>query len=166
MRIAQERSDRLADTLREARDQIVASREEVDCPPSHPAAAGLLSRHDDGTVDVFAASRKIRVTVSPTVDVDALQAGQEVMLNEAMNVVAACGFERQGEIVTLKEVLEDRGTRPSSDELMRRGSLLAALLLEGPLRAGDALLMEVRSGYVYERIPKAEVEELVLEEVP
>ena len=89
------------------------------------------------------------------------------MLNEAMNVVAACGFERQGEIVTLKEVLED-GERAlvvgRTDE--ERVVLLAAPLLGGPMRTGDALLMEARSGYVYERIPKSEVEELVLEEVP
>ena len=98
--------------------------------------------------------------MSPTVNLDELQAGQEVMLNEAMNVVAACGFERQGEIVTLKEVLED-GERAlvvgRTDE--ERVVLLAAPLLDGPMRAGDALLMEARSGYVYERIPKSEVEE-------
>ena len=34
------------------------------------------------------------------------------------------------------------------------------------MRGGDSLLLEPRSGYVYERIPKAEVEELILEEVP
>src|SRR3712207_7776539 len=34
------------------------------------------------------------------------------------------------------------------------------------MRSGDSLLLETRSGYVYERIPKSEVEELVLEEVP
>ena len=108
LRIAQERSDRLADTLREARDQIVALKEEVDRLAEPPSGYGVfLGRLDDGTVDVYASSRKIRVTVSPTVDVDDLQVGQEVMLNEAMNIVAACGFERQGEIVTLKEVLED-----------------------------------------------------------
>ena len=168
LRIAQERSDRLADTLREARDQIIALKEEVDRLAEPPSGYGVfLSRLEDGTVDVYASGRKIRVTVSPTVNLDELQAGQEVMLNEAMNVVAACGFERQGEIVTLKEVLED-GERAlvvgRTDE--ERVVLLAAPLLDGPMRAGDTLLMEARSGYVYERIPKSEVEELVLEEVP
>ena len=107
LRIAQERSDRLADTLREARDQIIALKEEVDRLAEPPAVTAYSSRLEDGTVDVYASGRKIRVTVSPTVNLDELQAGQEVMPNEAMNVVAACGFERRGEIVTLKEVLED-----------------------------------------------------------
>lgn len=168
LRMATQRSERLADTLREARDQIVALKAEVDRLAEPPSGYGIfLRRHDDDTVDIFAASRKLRVTVSPGVDLDELQTGQEIMLNEAMNVVAACGFERQGEIVTLKEVLED-GERAlvigRTDE--ERVVLLAAPLLQGPLRSGDALLMEPRSGYVYERIPKSEVEELVLEEVP
>ena len=158
--IAQDRSQRLADTLREARDQIVALKEEVDRLAEPPSGYGVfLNRHEDGTVDIFAASRKIRVTVSPNVDLGSLSAGQEVMLNEAMNVVAACGFERQGEIVTLKEVLED-GERAlvvgRTDE--ERVVLLAAPLLGAPMRTADALLMEARFGYVYERISKSEVE--------
>jgi len=96
-----------------------------------------------------------------------LQHGQEVMLNEAMNVVAARGHERAGEIVMLKELLED-GERalvigPHDEE---RVVYLADILRDSPLRIGDSLLLDRRSAYVYERIPKSEVEELILEEVP
>jgi proteasome-associated ATPase len=161
-------NERLISTLKEARDQIVALKEEVDRLAQPPSGYGVfLSAHEDGTVDVFHGGRKIRVTVSPTIDVAELRRGQEVMLNEALNVVRALAFERQGDVVLLKEVLEG-GDRAlvigHTDE--ERIVMLADPLLDGPLRAGDSLLVEPRSGWAYERVPKSEVEELVLEEVP
>ncbi|HEX7188148.1 MAG TPA: proteasome ATPase [Actinomycetes bacterium] len=161
-------NDRLASTLREARDQITALKEEVDRLAQPPAGYGtFLETHDDGTVDVFTGGRKMRVSVSPTVDLDALARGQEVMLNEALNVVEACRYETVGEVVMLKEVLAD-GDRVliigNADE--ERVARIAAPLREVKLRAGDSLLLDVRAGYVYEKVPKSEVEELVLEEVP
>ncbi|MEV6974879.1 proteasome ATPase [Kitasatospora sp. NPDC093806] len=161
-------NERLASTLREARDQIVALKEEVDRLAQPPAGFGtFLSANEDGTADIFTGGRKLRVNVSPTVELDELRRGQEVMLNEALNIVDAMAFERIGDLVTLKEVLED-GERAlvvgHTDE--ERVVRLAEPLREITLRAGDALLLEPRSGYVYEVVPKAEVEELVLEEVP
>ncbi|WP_049567995.1 proteasome ATPase [Streptomyces sp. SBT349] len=161
-------NERLANTLREARDQIVALKEEVDRLAQPPSGFGVfLSANDDTTADIFTSGRKLRVNVSPSVDLDELRRGQEVMLNEAMNVVAAMEFESAGDIVTLKEVLED-GERAlvvgHTDE--ERVVKLAQPLMDVVLRAGDALLLESRSGYVYEVVPKSEVEELVLEEVP
>jgi proteasome-associated ATPase len=164
----QGQNERLVATLKEARDQIIALKEEIDRLAQPPSGYGVfLTSYEDGTVDVFTGGRKMRVTVSPTVEVDELQRGQEVMLNEALNVVAAMGHERAGEVVMLKETLEggDRALVVShADE--ERIVHLADVLQEQPLRAGDSLLIEPRSGYAYERIPKAEVEELVLEEVP
>jgi proteasome-associated ATPase len=161
-------NERLVATLKEARDQIVALKEEVDRLAQPPSGFGVfLEARDDGTVEVFTGGRKLRVNVSPAVDLDSLRRGQEVMLNEALNVVEALGYETIGEIVMLKELLED-GQRAlvisHADE--ERVVRLAESLLDQPIRAGDSLLLESRSGYVYERIPKSEVEELVLEEVP
>jgi proteasome-associated ATPase len=161
-------NERFANTLREARDQIVALKEEVDRLAQPPAGFGVfLQANDDGTADIFTSGRKLRVNVSPSVELDDLQRGQELMLNEALNVVEAMEFELIGDIVTLKEILED-GERAlvvgHTDE--ERVVRLAEPLLDGTLRTGDALLLESRSGYVYERVPKSEVEELVLEEVP
>ncbi|MCB0907768.1 MAG: AAA family ATPase, partial [Nocardioidaceae bacterium] len=161
-------NERLATTLREARDQITTLKEEVDRLAQPPAGFGtFLTRNEDDTIDVFTGGRKLRVTVSPAVDLDALQRGQEVMLNEALNVVAALEFEEVGEVVMLKELLAD-GDRAlviaNADE--ERVVRLAAPLREATLRAGDSLLLDSRAGYVYERVPKSEVEELVLEEVP
>lgn len=161
-------NERLANTLREARDQIVALKEEVDRLAQPPAGFGVfLTANEDGTADIFTGGRKLRVNVSPSVELDELRRGQEVMLNEALNVVEAMEFERVGDIVTLKEILED-GERAlvlgHTDE--ERVVRLAEPLLDVTIRPGDALLLEPRSGYVYEVVPKSEVEELVLEEVP
>ena len=116
---------------------------------------------------MFTGGRKMRVNVSPNVDLEELRPGQEVVLNEALNIVIAQGYETVGEVVMLKELLAD-GERAlvisHADE--ERIVRLAAPLLDQVLRGGDSLLLEPRSGYVYERIPKAEVEELILEEVP
>lgn len=161
-------NERLAQTLREARDQIMKLKEEVDRLAQPPAGFGtFLARNEDDSVDVFTGGRKLRVNVSPAVDLDELVKGQEVMLNEALNVVAALDFEKVGEVVMFKELLED-GERglviANADE--ERVVRLAKPLFDEPLRAGDSLLLDARAGYAYERVPKSEVEELVLEEVP
>ena len=161
-------NDKLVATLREARDQIVTLKEEVDRLAQPPSGYGIfLSAYDDGTVDIFTGGRKLRVAVSPSVDTEELRRGQEVMLNEAMNVVSALEFERQGEVVLLKELLEggDRAlVIARADE--ERVVMLSEPLLDTPLRSGDSLMIDSRSGWAYERVPKSEVEELILEEVP
>jgi proteasome-associated ATPase len=161
-------NERLTQTLREARDQIVTLKEEVDRLAQPPAGFGtFLQRNDDDTVDIFTGGRKLRVNVSPNVDTDTLRRGQEVMLNEALNIVAALEYEQIGEVVMLKEVLAD-GERAlviaNADE--ERIVRIAEPLRGTRMRAGDSLLLDGRAGYVYERIPKSEVEELILEEVP
>jgi proteasome-associated ATPase len=161
-------NERLVSTLREARDQIMTLKEEVDRLAQPPTGFGTyLATNDDGTVDVFTGGRKLRVNVSPNVDSDELERGQEVMLNEALNVVAALEFEEVGEVVMLKEILADRDRAlviANADE--ERVVRIAAPLRGATLRAGDSVLLDTRSNYIYERIPKTEVEELVLEEVP
>ncbi len=161
-------NERLASTLREARDQIVALKEEVDRLAQPPSGFGVfLAAREDNTADVFTGGRKMRVNVSPNVELEELRPGQEVVLNEALNIVIAQGYETVGEIVMLKEVLADTERAlviSHADE--ERVVRLAEPLLNQTLRGGDSLLLEPRSGYVYERIPKAEVEELILEEVP
>jgi proteasome-associated ATPase len=161
-------NERLSATLREAREHIAALREEVEKLTMPPSAYGtFLGTNDDGTVDIFTAGRKMRVSVHPEVDVEGIVRGQEVALNESLNVVLARAAEVSGEVVVLKELLEghDRALIVGrADE--ERVCELAASLIGEKLRAGDHLLMDGRSGLLVERIPRPEVEELVLEEVP
>ncbi len=161
-------NEKLSATLREAREHIGALREEVEKLTMPPSAYGtFLEVNDDGTVDVFTAGRKMRVAMHPELDVEELQRGQEVVLNESLNVVLARGHDIAGEVVALKELL-DNGQRAlvvgRADE--ERVCELASGLLGERLRAGDHLLMVTRSGVLVERLPRPEVEELILEEVP
>ncbi|MDQ1294901.1 MAG: proteasome-associated ATPase [Actinomycetota bacterium] len=160
-------NDRLTSTLRDAREQIITLKSEVDRLAQPPNTfAYFLGATDDDQAEVTSAGRKMRVTVSPTVKISDLLPGQEVMLNEALNIVAAQHFERTGEIVVLKELVgQDRALVVAhADE--ERVVHLAGPLRQEHLRVGDALTMEPRSGFVFEKIPKTEVEDLVLEEVP
>ena len=161
-------NEKLTYTLREAREHIAALREEVDKLTQPPSAYGTyLSTNDDGTVDVFSAGRKMRVALHPEIDLGDLQRGQEVVLNESLNVVLARSQEVSGEVVTLKELLDDKRRAlivGRADE--ERVVELAEALLGEKLRAGDTVLMDSRTGLLLEKLPRPEVEELVLEEVP
>jgi proteasome-associated ATPase len=161
-------NERLSATLREAREHIAALREEVEKLTMPPSAYGtFLGANDDGTVDIFTAGRKMRVSAHPEVDTSVLERGQEVALNESLNVVLARGLEITGEVVIIKELLEDKGrvlVVGRADE--ERVCELADALIGEKLRSGDHLLMDTRSGLVVEHLPRPEVEELVLEEVP
>ncbi|MGI8813967.1 MAG: proteasome ATPase [Pseudonocardia sp.] len=175
------RNEKLTETLREARGQLVALREEVDRLAQPPSGYGVfLLSHEDSTVDVFTSGRRMRVAVSPVVVVEELGRGQTVRLNEALTVVEAGEFERTGEVCALREVLDEPfesgiGARAlvigHADE--ERVVWLAEPLIAGPekpdvvpLKPGDSLLVDTKASYAYERVPKAEVEDLVLEEVP
>jgi len=163
-------NERLAGTLRDAREQIIQLKAEVDRLAQPPNTFGVyVGPAEEGTVEVISSGRKMRVAVSPSIELDELAPGQEVMLNEAFNVVAVRAFEEVGEIVILKELM-DGGTRAlvtaHADE--ERVVHLAGTLRNGDvkLKIGDALTMDPRAGFVFEKVPRAEVEELVLEEVP
>jgi len=168
-----ERNAKLVETLREARSQLLALREEVDRLAQPPSGYGVfLDGHEDGTVDVFTAGRKMRVACSPAVESDQLRRGQSVRLNEALTIVEAGQFERIGEVSTLRELLAEVDDTPPQRALVvghadeERVVWLADPLRESTLKPGDSLLVDSKSGYAYERVPKAEVEDLVLEEVP
>ncbi len=160
-------NEKLSYTLREAREHIAALREEVDKLTQPPSAYGtLLGVNDDGTVDVFSGGRKMRVAVHPALDADELIRGSEVVLNESLNVVLSRTPETNGEVVTIKELLEgDRAIIVGRADEERVTELSEALFGER-LRSGDSVLMDTRSGLLLEKLPRPEVEELVLEEVP
>ncbi len=161
-------NEKLSYTLREAREHIAALREEVEKLTQPPSAYGtLLGHNDDGTVDVFSAGRKMRVAVHPDLTESDLPRGAEVALNESLNVVLARAPEISGEVVTVKELLDDRRRalilgRADEERVVELSDSMVTTLL----RAGDTVLMDPRSGLILEKLPRPEVEELVLEEVP
>jgi proteasome-associated ATPase len=159
--------ERLAAALAQARDEITALREEVDKLSAPPSTYGVfLSGNIDGTVNVLASGRKVKVNTHPSIKLDSLKPGQELVLNEGLNVIEAASFEVQGEVVILKEQLDlDRAVvtvRADED----RVSVIADPLRLMRLKPGDHLLMDAKSGYLLEKLPKSEVEDLSLEEVP
>ncbi|MDQ3752226.1 MAG: proteasome ATPase [Actinomycetota bacterium] len=166
--LARDNNEILAGTLSEARDRLATLKEDIEKLSQPPMTFGVfLEPHEDDTADVFTSGRKLRVGVGPDVELGAAERGREVMLNEAMVVIEICDFEVQGEVVTLKETL-DGNTRAlvlgRADE--ERVVEIAESLRREKLRAGDTLLLEPKSGHVLEKLPRPEVEELILEEVP
>ncbi|MFW6599672.1 proteasome ATPase [Propionibacteriaceae bacterium Y2011] len=162
------RVDRLNTVLAEARETIVTLRDEADRLALPPVTFGtVVGRIDDQTVDVYTGGRKVRVSLSSQVAQDDLQPGREVIVNESLNVVAVLGQDRVGEVCHLKEVLPDGeravvSTHGDEDLIVR----LATPLTADRLRSGDSLLVDRRVHFAYERVPKLDVEDLVLEEVP
>ncbi|MDR3068500.1 MAG: proteasome ATPase [Cellulomonas sp.] len=161
------KNERLTAALVAAREQIVELKRQVDDLAKPPGTyATFVAAHDDGTVDVVSAGRKMHVALTPTLDAADLLPGQEVMLNEALTVVRVAGYEQVGELVTVSELLGgDRALvvgRGDEERVVRFAGQVTAT----GVRVGDTLTIDSRSGFVFEVIPKAEIQDLVLEEVP
>lgn len=161
-------NEKLSYTLREAREQITTLRDEVDKLSQPPSAYGVVvGKNDDQTVDVLTSGRKMRVSLHPDIDHELLNRGAEVVLNESFNVVMSRASEITGEVVTVKNVMED-GIRAlvvgRADE--ERVCELADNLRGTLIRSGDHLRLDVRSNLLLEKLPRPEVEDLLLEEVP
>ena len=164
---AQHQNERLVGALSQAKEQIAALRAEVDKLAAPPSSYGtILQTHPDDTVDVWTGGRKLKVNVTPGVDSAELQRGREVILNEALNIVDLGRGDLQGEIVRLKEHLDEGRVMVTLRADEERVVELAAGLGGTSLQAGDLLRLDSKAGVVLEKLPKAEVEDLVLEEVP
>ncbi|MBI3609281.1 MAG: proteasome ATPase [Nitrospirae bacterium] len=164
---AHKQNEKLAATLQEAKSQIDALRVEVEKLTAPPSSYGIFSGgNEDGTVNVYVAGRKMKVNVHPSIKVKDLRKGQELVLNEALNVVETKGFDGQGEVVRLKDLIGDKRAVVTLHADEERVAELAEPLLHEKLSVGDHLLLDARSGCLLEKLPKSEVGELVLEEVP
>ncbi|MDH5668158.1 MAG: proteasome ATPase [Nitrospira sp.] len=165
--LATKQNEKLAGALHDAKEQIEALRAEVDKLTAPPSTYAIFSGlNEDGTGNVFVSGRKMKVSFHPGVKNSRLQKGQEVVLNEALNVIEAKGFDSQGEVVRLKDVLEGSRALVTLHFDEEKVAELGGQLLDERLSVGDHLLYDPRSGYVIEKLPKSESEELVLEEVP
>ncbi|MEQ1563942.1 MAG: proteasome ATPase, partial [Nitrospiraceae bacterium] len=164
---ATKQNEKLVTTLQEAKVQIEALRAEVEKLTAPPSAYAIFSSlNDDGTGNVFVSGRKMKVSLHPSINGAALRKGQEVVLNEALNVIEVKGFDIQGEVVRLKDVLEGNRALVTLHFDEEKVAELGDPLIAERLSVGDHLLYDPRSGYVIEKLPRSEAEEMVLEEVP
>jgi proteasome-associated ATPase len=160
-------NEKLVNTLYEAREQITSLKEEVDKLCAPPSTYGVyLSANEDGTVNILSQGRKVKVNLHPSIKTTDLNPGQELILNEGLNVVEAAGYEIQGEVVILKELMEDHRAVVTQRADEDKVGIVAEPLRSVKLKVGDHILMDGKSGYLLEKLPKSEVEDLALEEVP
>jgi proteasome-associated ATPase len=163
----QQKNERLVSSLQEAKTQIEALRKEVEKLTAPPSTFAIFyGTNSDGTINVSLGGRKLRVNLHPSIPLDSLKTGQEVILNEGLNVIETRGYDPQGEIVHLKQLLDDGRAVVSSHLDDERVVEFSDALKQQKLSVGDHLLFESRSGYLTEKLPKGEMEELVIEEVP
>ncbi len=165
--LTQQQNERLTASLQSAKTQIEALRKEVDKLTAPPSTFAIFyNGNPDGTVNVSLGGRKLRVNLHPSIAIDSLKRGQEVILNEGLNIIEARDYDPQGKIVHLKQVLEDGRAIVNLHLDEEQVVELSDRLQKEPLSVGDHLLFEPRSGYIIEKLPKGEMEELVIEEVP
>jgi proteasome-associated ATPase len=164
---ATKQNEKLVTTLQEAKAHIESLRAEVEKLTAPPSAYAIFSSlNSDGTGNVYVSGRKMKVSLHPSINGSAMRKGQEVLLNEALNVIEVKGFDIQGEVVRLKDVLEGNRALVTLHFDEEKVAELGDPLLAERLSVGDHLLYDPRSGYVVEKLPRSEAEELVLEEVP
>src|SRR5262245_32884123 len=160
-------NEKLVNALYEAREQITSLKEEVDKLCAPPSTYGVfLSLNEDGTINILAAGRKVKVNLHPSIKKEGIKPGQELILNEGLNVIETAGYEIQGEVVILKEVLDEERAVVTLRADEEKVAVIADPLRTTKLKVGDHILMDGKSGYLLERLPKSEVEDLSLEEVP
>src|SRR6476660_213663 len=160
-------NEKLVNTLYEAREQITSLKEEVDKLCAPPSTYGVyLSVNEDSTVNILSQGRKVKVNLHPSIKAEEIKPGQELVLNEGLNVVELAGYEIQGEVVILKEVLDAERAIVTQRADEDRVGIIADPLRQAKLKIGDHLLIDAKSGYLLEKLPKSEVEDLSLEEVP
>ena len=164
---ASAQNEKLAHVLAEARDQLAVLRAEVEKLSAPPNGFGtVLQVNDDGTIDVLTAGRKLRVVAQPSIEVKQLSIGQEVLLNDAANIVDVRSFEITGDVVAVKEKLADGRLLVVAHADEERVVQCSDLMADAVIRAGDHVRIDPMSGLAHERLERPEVEELVLEEVP
>src|SRR5438034_2229542 len=160
-------NEKLVNALYEAREQITALKEEVDKLCAPPSTYGVyLAVNEDNTVTILSQGRKVKVNLHPSIKAETLKPGQELILNEGLNVIEAASYEIQGEVVILKEQLDTERALVTLRADEEKVAIIAEPLRTLRLKTGDHLLLDAKSGYLLEKLPKSEVEDLTLEEVP
>src|SRR5947207_11962657 len=153
-------NEKLVNALYEAREQITSLKEEVDKLCAPPSTYGVyLSYNEDGTVNILSQGRKVKVNLHPSIKSESIKPGQELILNEGLNVVETAGYEIQGEVVVLKEILDEERAVVTQRADEDRVGIIADPLRAVKLKVGDHILMDAKSGYLLEKLPKSQVKD-------
>ncbi|RKU35147.1 proteasome ATPase [Candidatus Poribacteria bacterium] len=164
---AHRRNKKLTGTLQEAKEKLQILKEKVEQLSAPPNNYGVfLGANEDGSIDIDVSGRKWRVNLDPGLKAEDLSVGQEVIVNSGMNVVGIKAPERHGEVVKIKERIADElaiiSLRTDEERVVR----VAASLKDEALKTGDNVLLNHTTSMLMEKLPKREVEDLLLEEVP
>ena len=167
------RNAKLVELLKASREKLNDLNEQIRALADPPSTYGiLLEVNSNGTTaEVYTSNRPMRLVIAPNVEIDELQAGMNVRLGEGQQVVEACGYLTHGDMATVKEFLPATSRVVVADSMgearvVRAAQPLQKLIVDKHVGIGDCLLVDYRCGYAFELIPKADVENLVLEEVP
>ncbi len=164
---AERQNEKLVHMLQEAKQQIELLKEEVDKLCTPPNTYGVfVQANKDGTAEIVVDGKPMRVTVHPNVDPFQFEEGQLCRLNEALNIIEPAGYTQRGEVASVVEVLSDGRAIVLGHTDDERVVTLATPLRQEKLKVGDNVLVDLRTQYAFERMPKSAVEEVVLEEVP
>ncbi|MGC5617000.1 proteasome ATPase [Georgenia sp. Z1491] len=162
------KNERLTESLGKARQRLVDLQEQVDSLTAPPSTYGTVVDVEpvDRVADVLVGGRLMRLTVSTVVPVGALLPGRRVVLNDQLAIVAAAGYEPNGEVLSVKEVLPDHRVLVIGRGDDERVLTVGGTLRETRMRPGDLVRADLRTSFVLELVPRAEVEDLLLEEDP
>jgi proteasome-associated ATPase len=164
---AERQNEKLVGALQEAKQQIELLKEEVDKLCAPPNSYGVFMRtNKDGTAEIVVDGKQMRVNIHPNVDTSHFEDGQLVVLNEAFNVVEGAGFTSRGEITSVVDLLGDGRAIVLGHTDEERVVTLSEPLRRERIKVGDHILVDPRTQYAFEKMPKSAVEEVALEEVP
>jgi len=166
-RDSERQNEKLVSMLQEAKQQIELLKEEVDKLCAPPNTYGIFLRaNKDGTSEILVDGRAMRVNVHPNLDPFQLEDGQMVLLNEAFNVVEPAGYTQRGEVVTVVDNVSENRLLVLGHTDDEKVVTIAEPLRSEKVRVGDRLLVDSRTQYAFEKMPKSSVEEVMLEEIP
>ncbi|WP_313096632.1 proteasome ATPase [Corynebacterium variabile] len=166
------RNAKLTELLKASRDKLYELNGRLDALAEPPSTYGTLleTGPDAFTAEVHTAGRRMRLMVSPRVDRIDLTPGALVRLGEGSQVVEVCGTTDAGDLASVVEVVDASrivvADKLGEESLMKCAGALTSEIEAKQVGPGDSVVVDRRAGYAFEVITRAEVENLVLEEVP
>ena len=165
------RNAKLVSMLKASRDKLEEMNARLEALAEPPSTYGTLLAvsHKGQEAEVFTNNRRMRVPVSPLVDRAAMVPGCTVRLAEGLQVVEVTGIEDSGDIAQVVEIVGERviiADKMGEESVVKAAGSLRDAVLAKDITPGDSVIVDRRSGWAFEAVPRTEVTSLVLEEVP